>query len=192
MFGMISQKAIYGQSEGIIRAKNKIADETGADLTGGMVWKFAPWVRVFAASDPETARVLMTLKPEYVTKAGLSDMLFGDDPKGFIGGLLYEEGPMWQKIRKILTEEFNQASLDSYVDAMDESVKSYVQRLKSIGNDAAVRDVSELNNQLTLEVMLKTVFGDQSIDLIKTNGKDEICIAFKQIRNTSNGFIKFI
>ena len=65
MFGMISQKAIYGQSEGIIRAKNKIADQTGADLTGGMVWKFAPWVRVFAASDPETARVLMTLKPEY-------------------------------------------------------------------------------------------------------------------------------
>ena len=148
-----------------------------------MVWKVAPWLRVFVASDPETARVLMTLKPEYVTKAGLSDMIFGDDPKGFIGGLLYEEGPMWQKSRKILTEEFNQASLDSYVDAMDESVKSYVQRLKTIGND-----VSELNNQLTLEEMLKTVFGDQSIDLIKTNGKDKICIAFKQIRN--NFFLK--
>ena len=54
----------------------------------------------------------MTLKPEMVEKAGLSDMLFGDDPNGFIGGLVYEEGATWHRSRKIITEEFNQVNLN--------------------------------------------------------------------------------
>ena len=55
----------------------------------------------------------MTLKPEMVEKAGLSDMMFGDDPNGFIGGLVYEEGPNWHRSRKIITEEFNQEKPNS-------------------------------------------------------------------------------
>ena len=61
-----------------------------------------------SAINPTLAQFLMTLKPEMVEKAGLSDMMFGDDPRGFIGGLLYEEGATWQRSRKIITEEFNQ------------------------------------------------------------------------------------
>ena len=60
------------------------------------------------------AKFLLTLKPEMVEKAGLSDMWFGDDPKGFIGGLLYEEGAAWHRSRKIITEEFNQARVRRY------------------------------------------------------------------------------
>ena len=48
-----------------------------------------------------------------VEKAGLSDMMFGDDPNGFIGGLVYEEGPNWHRSRKIITEEFNQEKPNS-------------------------------------------------------------------------------
>ena len=127
LLGFASEKTKYGRSEGILRAKNAFQDK---HQSPHLVWKFAPWLRMFATSDPETARVLMTLKPELVKKAGLSDMLFGDDPNGFIGGLLYEEGAVWQKSRKILTEEFNQKSLDSYVNAMDESVTGLVRLAK--------------------------------------------------------------
>ena len=123
----------------------------------------------------------MTLKPELVKKAGLSDILFGDDPNGFIGGLIYEEGPEWQKSRKILNEEFNQKSLDSYVNAMDESVQAYVERLIQLGANRAAPDIADLNNQLTLEVMLKTVFGDGSIDLLGSNEETEIVTAFRHI-----------
>ena len=65
-------------------------------------------------SDPEMAKFLLTLKPEMVEKAGLSDMWFGDDPKGFIGGLLYEEGAAWHRSRKVITEEFNQVRVRRY------------------------------------------------------------------------------
>ena len=80
-----------------------------SDEAGGAVFKFGPGVKVLITSDPEMAKFLLTLKPEMVEKAGLSDMWFGDDPKGFIGGLLYEEGAAWHRSRKIITEEFNQA-----------------------------------------------------------------------------------
>ena len=61
----------------------------------------------------------MTLKPEMVEKAGLSDMLFGDDPNGFIGGLVYEEGPNWHRSRKIITEEFNQEKAQFYMNSIE-------------------------------------------------------------------------
>ena len=107
--GMASEFEKHTGSEGAIRSKNAACDRLKSDEAGGMVGKFGPGLRIFITSNPETAKFLMTLKPEMVEKAGLSDMLFGDDPKGFIGGLLYEEGAAWHRSRKILTEEFNQA-----------------------------------------------------------------------------------
>ena len=107
--GMAGEFEKYTGSEGAIRSKNAACDRLRSDQAGGMVGKFGPGLRIFITANPETAKFLMTLKPEMVEKAGLSDMLFGDDPKGFIGGLLYEEGAAWHRSRKILTEEFNQA-----------------------------------------------------------------------------------
>ena len=78
-----------------------------------------------------------------------------------------------------MSEEFNQASLDSYIDAMDESVQAYIEKLKTFDEMKPVKEVSELTNQLTLEVMLKTVFGDRSFNLIAINGQHEIFAAFK-------------
>ena len=81
-----------------------------ADNAGAYVFR-GPSLRIFTVIDPSLAKFLMTLKPEMVEKAGLSDMMFGDDPNGFIGGLLYAEGAMWHRSRKIISEEFNQVKL---------------------------------------------------------------------------------
>ena len=166
-------------TEGMIREKNRLLDILQSDSCIGYLMRYAPGLKIFNVADPDTARCLMSLRPEFVEKAGLSDMLFGDDPNGFIGGLVYEEGATWQKSRRILNEEFNQASLDSYIDAMDESVQAYVEKLKTFDEMKPVMDVRELTNQLTLEVMLKTVFGDRSFNLIAINGQHEIFTAFK-------------
>ena len=142
----------------------------------------------------------MTLKPEMVEKAGLSDMMFGDDPRGFIGGLLYEEGATWQRSRKIITEEFNQerflvkfwafvglqtnqkkSSLDSYVDAMDDSVRVYSQKLAAMGKSCSIQEITAVTNQLTLEVMVKTIFGDRSFNLLEINGKHQVFEAMVKI-----------
>ena len=80
-----------------------------------------------------------------------------------------------------MNEEFNQKSLDSYVNAMDESVQAYVERLIQLGANTAAPDIADLNNQLTLEVMLKTVFGDGSIILLGSNEETEIATAFRHI-----------
>ena len=176
---MISEIHKHIGTQGVIREKNRLLDILKTDASNGFVMRFFPGLKIFAVADPDTARCLMSLKPEFVKKAGLSDMHFGDDPNGFIGGLLYEEGAAWQKSRRILSEEFNQASLDSYIDAMDESVQAYKEKLKTFGEMKPVTDVRELTNQLTLEVMLKTVFGDRSFNLIAINGQHEIFTAFK-------------
>ena len=98
----------YEGSEGALRSKNKECDKIRADEIGGYVARFGPSLRFLMATDPELAKFLMSLRPETVKKAGLSDMLFGDDPNGFIGGLVYEEGASWHRSRKIINEEFNQ------------------------------------------------------------------------------------
>ena len=176
---MASEVPKHFGTQGIIREKNRLLELLKADASNGFVMRFVPGLKIFTVADPDTARCLMSLKPEFVKKAGLSDMLFGDDPNGFIGGLVYEEGAAWQKSRRILSEEFNQASLDSYIDAMDESVQAYIEKLKTFDEMKPVKEVSELTNQLTLEVMLKTVFGDRSFNLIAINGQHEIFAAFK-------------
>lgn len=104
----------HAGSEGSIRSKNAACNELKTEEAGGMVAKFGPALRIFVTSDPETAKFLLTLKPEMVEKAGMSDVWFGDDPKGFISGLLYEEGAAWHRSRKILTEEFNQVRTLSF------------------------------------------------------------------------------
>ena len=72
--------------------------------------------------------------------------------------------------------------MDSYVDAMDESIKAYSDKLIKLGADQGVPVINNLTNQLTLEVMLKTVFGDRSFDLISVNGDHKIFRCFISIR----------
>ena len=108
LFGMAALLNEYqGSSEGA-RVKKRLFDELGVDKSSGASVKYTPWLKVFVASDPEVVKFLMTLRPSQVRKAGLSEILFADDPHGFMGGILYDEGENWQKSRKILSEEFNQ------------------------------------------------------------------------------------
>ena len=178
----------HSGTQGIIREKNRLLDVLKADTSNGFVLRYAPGMKIFTVADPDTARFLMSLKPEFVKKGGFSDMLFGNDPNGFIGGLFYEEGAAWQKSRRILSEEFNQASLDSYIDAMDESVQAYVEKLKTFDEMKPVKDVKELTDQLTLEVIMKTIFGDRSFNLIAINGQHEIFTALKAFRKFESFF----
>ena len=57
----------------------------------------------------------------------------------------------------------------------------YIDRLIQLGSNKSAPEVAELNNQLTLEVMLKTVFGDGSIDLLGSEEDSEIALAFRHI-----------
>ena len=173
---------VDGQTERILIERNRKIDQLQAGKKpDGWVFRFAPGVRVFAAIEPEVAKVLMGIKPELVKKAGLVDMLFGDDPKGFIGGLAFEEGASWQKSRKIITEEFNQASLDTYVSQMDDSVQNFIQKLIETDGFQSIPTISALTSQLTLEIMFKTLYGDHSFNLLELNGNHEIAHAFQTI-----------
>merc|ERR1712048_1087561 len=69
---------------------------------------------------------------------------------------------------------------------MDESVKAYSEKLIKLGANQGVPVINNLTNQLTLEVMLKTVFGDRSFDLISVNGDHKIFRCFISILHGFN------
>ena len=49
-------------------------------------------------------------------------------------------------------------------------MRTYCKKLSAFGSSRCVKDINHLSNQLTLEVITKTVFGDQSFNLLDVNG----------------------
>ena len=43
--------------------------------------------------------------------AGLSTELFGDDPEGLMGSILFQEGEVWHHSRKLISHSFNLADV---------------------------------------------------------------------------------
>ena len=64
---------------------------------------------------------------------------------------------------------------------MDESAKAYTKKLTKLGLDQKFEAVENLTNQLTLEIVLKTIFGDRSFNLIAVNGDHKIYRCFRDI-----------
>ena len=48
--------------------------------------------------------------------------------------------------------DYEIASLDSYIDKMDESALAFVERLVEFGNQGSMADVANIVNHMTLEV----------------------------------------
>ena len=72
-----------------------------------------PTFKILLVAEPSLAQFLMNLNPEWVKKAGLSNELFGDDPKGLMGGLIFQEGKDWHHSRKMISHNFNLADVST-------------------------------------------------------------------------------
>ena len=72
--------------------------------------------------------------------------------------------------------------LDSYVEAMDHSACVYAKKLAEFGDSRSMFEINHLTNQLTLEVMVGTIFGDRSFNLLEVNGNHRVFKALVKIR----------
>ena len=75
---MASEAHQHIGTQGLIREKNRILDLLEAD-SGNFVLPFAPGFKILTVANPDTARFLLSLKPEFVKKAGFGDKVFGGD-----------------------------------------------------------------------------------------------------------------
>ena len=64
---------------------------------------------------------------------------------------------------------------------MDESVLTYCQKLSAFGKSRSVNDINYLTNQLTLQMIVRTVFGDQSFSMFGVNGNHVLFDALQSI-----------
>lgn len=60
-------------------------------------------------------------------------------------------------------------------------MQSYCRKLSGFGKSRGVDETNHLANQLTLEIIAKTVFGDQSFNLLDVNGDHKLFEALIRI-----------
>ena len=97
----------------VIISLRKSVIENGVD---NFVWPITPTFKIFFATDPELGHFLLNLQPELIRKAGFSREIFGGDKNGFLHGMLYQEGSIWQRNRKLIGKQLHLSILDSYIE----------------------------------------------------------------------------
>ena len=65
---------------------------------------------------------------------------------------------------------------------MDNSACAYAKKLAEFGDSRNTFEINHLTNQLTLEVMVGTIFGDRSFNLLEVNGNHRVFLALFKIR----------
>ena len=75
---------------------------------------------------------------------------------------------------------------------MDHSACAYAKKLAEFGDSRNMFEINHLTNQLTLEVMVKTIFGDRSFNLLEINGEHKVFEAMVKICKFQLRAMKFL
>ena len=139
----------------------------------GFRHRFVPWLKrrygdvVAVRLVPGDRRVVLFHRPEALRE------IFAADPAGFRAGeanailgpimgehsLLLADGEQHQRARRLLTPAFNGHALRGYADGVSELARTEVARWRpDVGHSVELRAL-EAMNALTLEVILRVVFG---------------------------------
>ena len=136
---------------------------------------------VVVVSKPSVAKQVLIDDEASFTKKGTaffpSSRLAGD-------GLLVTDGDVWRSQRRLSNPAFRKAAVETYATAMNECIEETIRtRWRTNG----VRDVYEDFNEVTLQVVCRTLFGE---DAVGTKGKeivDSIRVAFEYFAKRSGG-----
>ncbi|MEL7037980.1 MAG: cytochrome P450 [Cyanobacteria bacterium J06592_8] len=105
--------------------------------------------------------------PDYITEVLKHPRSFIKDKEvrsmiGLLGrGLLISEGDFWARQRRLAQPIFRQKNIDAYANVMVD----YTQRMLETWQDGAVRDVSADMMRLALDIVMKTLFGQEVQDV---------------------------
>ena len=136
---------------------------------------------VILVSKPSVAKQVLIDDEASFTKKGTaffpSSRLAGD-------GLLVTDGDVWRSQRRLSNPAFRKAAVETYAKAMNECIEETIRtRWRTNGE----RDIYEDFNEVTLQVVCRTLFGE---DAVGTKGKeivDSIRVAFEYFAKRSSG-----
>ena len=136
---------------------------------------------VVLVSKPSVAKQVLIDDEASFTKKGTaffpSSRLAGD-------GLLVTDGDVWRSQRRLSNPAFRKAAVETYAKAMNECIEETIRtRWRTNGE----RDIYEDFNEVTLQVVCRTLFGE---DAVGTKGKeivDSIRVAFEYFAKRSSG-----
>lgn len=84
--------------------------------------------------------------------------------RGFLGnGLVMSEGDYWRRQRRMLQPQFHRQYLASITNLMSEAIDEVMNDWDKLAESGEEQDVSKLFAQITMNVIMKTMFG-RSID----------------------------
>jgi cytochrome P450 len=136
---------------------------------------------VVLVSKPSVAKQVLIDDEASFTKKGTaffpSSRLAGD-------GLLVTDGDVWRSQRRLSNPAFRKAAVETYAKAMNECIEETIRTRWRINGE---RDVYEDFNEVTLQVVCRTLFGE---DAVGTKGKeivDSIRVAFEYFAKRSSG-----
>ncbi|MEO1391152.1 MAG: cytochrome P450, partial [Cyanobacteria bacterium J06634_6] len=105
--------------------------------------------------------------PGYITEVLKRPRVFIKDKEtqaleGLVGkGLVTSEGDFWARQRRLAQPIFRQKNIDAYANVMVE----YTQRMLESWQDGAIRDVSADMVRLALDIVMKTLLGQEVQDV---------------------------
>lgn len=105
--------------------------------------------------------------PGYITEVLKRPRVFIKDKEtqaleGLVGkGLVTSEGDFWARQRRLAQPIFRQKNIDAYANVMVE----YTQRMLESWQDGAIRDVSADMMRLALDIVMKTLLGQEVQDV---------------------------
>jgi len=105
--------------------------------------------------------------PGYITEVLKRPRVFIKDKEtqaldGLVGkGLVTSEGDFWARQRRLAQPIFRQKNIDAYANVMVE----YTQRMLESWQDGAIRDVSTDMMRLALDIVMKTLLGQEVQDV---------------------------
>ena len=135
---------------------------------GGIFRIYAPGRKshTWVINNPQDVkRVLVTQHRNYTKGIGLDrvKILLGD-------GIMVSEGERWRTQRRMLQPMFHRRMIENYARLIDRCIDDRLTRFRALADSATAVDITEEMSSLTLDIVLRSIFGDDLEWLIDRHG----------------------
>ena len=133
------------------------------------VWPITPIHDLLWVTDVSLVHFLLNLSPNVYKKAGFTKEVFGGDPNGILGGLLFNEGAKWQLNRRRIGKILHLGTLESsFIDDMDVAANIFVEQLANLSSNKQFSEDTKIGDKViryACDNMLKGLMGDINNDV---------------------------
>jgi enediyne biosynthesis protein E7 len=161
------------------------ASEESFELLRRYVAQYGDFFRVYSperkaytylVSNPEVAkRVLLSNADNYTKGVGTGQIavLLGH-------GVMTSEGEGWRRQRRMLQPSFQRRVLDRFSDLIATVNDEYSERWSDLAKRGSPLNLSEVASELTLEIMLRTIFGQDLAFIHERSGETPFSMVHPQ------------